>query len=69
MIKRDSLMNEKTPIEALAARICPKCHVALLYPHPELRKWLKCPFCGYSEVTDTPDPRVVVCCNVTNSQN
>lgn len=34
--------------------ICPHCHVALLYPHPEQRlaeiKWYKCEFCGYCEL-------------------
>jgi len=31
----------------LAQRICPHCHVALLYPHPEYPTAVKCHGCGF----------------------
>ena len=34
----------------LKARICPHCHVALLYPHPEYHGQLKCHFCGFARL-------------------
>lgn len=45
--------------EALAQYICPKCHVGTFEPHPEMRCWVKCEFCGFSAETDIPDPRIV----------
>lgn len=34
--------------------ICPNCHVALLYPHPEhdiaVKGWFKCELCGYCQL-------------------
>lgn len=38
--------------ERLAARICPNCSVALMYPHPEEKfehLYLKCPVCGFTK--------------------
>lgn len=35
--------------KALLERICPNCHVALMYPHEQMREWEKCELCGYCE--------------------
>lgn len=45
--------------DALAKYVCPHCHVGTFEPHPELREWVKCKFCGYSSQTDVSDPRAL----------
>jgi hypothetical protein len=42
-------------MEHLARRICSSCRGALLYPHPELKDWLKCVLCGYSKLKEPHD--------------
>lgn len=36
-------------MEDTKIRICPNCHVALMYQHPESREYEKCVLCGFCQ--------------------
>lgn len=43
--------------EFLKTHICPDCHCGILFQHPELHAWVKCPICGFSQEIKDERPK------------